>query len=304
MSTSDQTAHTLAGKTLFITGGTRGIGLAIAERAARDGANVVIAAKTAEPHPKLPGTIHTAVEAIEKAGGRGLGVQCDIREEAQVLAAVQQAVAERWTAVTGKPLTEGYGLSETSPGVCFGPLDRPDWNGTIGLPLPGTLVSLRDDDGKEVPQGEPGELCVKGPQVMQGYWNKPEDNAKSFTEDGLFKTGDIAVMDAKGYFRIVDRKKDMILVSGFNVYPNEIEDVVARHPGVLECACIGIPDTKTGEAVKVFVVKKDNSLTAEDLKDHCKNLLTGYKAPKAYEFLEALPKSNVGKILRKELRGK
>lgn len=219
-------------------------------------------------------------------------------------AAVQQAVAERWTAVTGKPLTEGYGLSETSPGVCFGPLDRPDWNGTIGLPLPGTLVSLRDDDGKEVPQGEPGELCVKGPQVMQGYWNKPEDNAKSFTEDGLFKTGDIAVMDAKGYFRIVDRKKDMILVSGFNVYPNEIEDVVARHPGVLECACIGIPDTKTGEAVKVFVVKKDNSLTAEDLKDHCKNLLTGYKAPKAYEFLEALPKSNVGKILRKELRGK
>lgn len=218
-------------------------------------------------------------------------------------AAVQQAVAEQWRAVTGKPLTEGYGLSETSPGVCFGRLDKPDWNGTIGLPLPGTFVSLRDDDEKEVPIGEPGELCVKGPQVMQGYWNKPEDNAKSFTKDGLFKTGDIAVMDARGYFKIVDRKKDMILVSGFNVYPNEIEDVVARHPGVLECACIGVPDAKTGEAVKVFVVKKDPSLTVEALKEHSKHLLTGYKVPKSFQFIEALPKTNVGKILRKELRG-
>ena len=219
-------------------------------------------------------------------------------------AAVQQAVAEKWAAATGKALTEGYGLSETSPGVCFGPLDKPDWNGTIGLPLPSTFVSLRDDEDNEVPVGDPGELCVKGPQVMQGYWKKPEDNAKSFTKDGLFKTGDVAVMDEHGYFKIVDRKKDMILVSGFNVYPNEIEDVVARHPGVLECACIGIPDPKSGEAVKVFVVKKDSSLTAESLKNHCKSLLTGYKAPKVYEFIEALPKSNVGKILRKELRGK
>jgi len=219
-------------------------------------------------------------------------------------AAVQQAVAEKWRAVTGKALTEGYGLSETSPGVCFGPLDKPDWNGTIGLPLPGTLVSLRDDDEKEVAVGEPGELCVKGPQVMQGYWKKPEDNAKSFTKDGFFKTGDVATMDAKGYFKIVDRKKDMILVSGFNVYPNEIEDVVARHPKVLECACIGVPDAKTGEAVKVFVVKKDASLTADELKEHSKNLLTGYKVPKIFEFIDALPKSNVGKILRKELRGK
>ena len=152
--------------------------------------------------------------------------------------------------------------------------------------------------------GEPGELCVKGPQVMQGYWKKPEENAKSFTKDGFFKTGDVATMSATGYFKIVDRKKDMILVSGFNVYPNEIEDVVARHPGVLECACIGVPDTKTGEAVKVFVVKKDAALTADALKEHCKNLLTGYKVPKTFEFIEALPKSNVGKILRKELRGK
>lgn len=217
-------------------------------------------------------------------------------------AAVQQSVAEQWRAVTGKPLTEGYGLSETSPGVCFGPLHNPDWNGTIGLPLSSTEVSLRDDDDKEVGLGEPGELCVKGPQVMRGYWNKPEENAKSFTPDGYFKTGDVATMDARGYFKIVDRKKDMILVSGFNVYPNEIEDVVARHPGVLECACVGIPDSKSGEAVKVFVVKKAPSLTAEALKEHCKVLLTGYKVPKVFEFRESLPKSNVGKILRKELR--
>ncbi len=219
-------------------------------------------------------------------------------------AAVQQAVAEKWSKLTGKPLTEGYGLSETSPGVTFGPLNQPHWNGTIGLPLPSTLISLRDDDDNEVPLGEPGELCVKGPQVMRGYWNKPEENAKSFTPDGYFKTGDVAVMDKEGYFKIVDRKKDMILVSGFNVYPNEIEDVVARHPGVLECACVGMPDAKTGEAVKVFVVRKNPNLTAEALKEHCKELLTGYKVPKAFAFVESLPKSNVGKILRKELRGK
>jgi len=217
-------------------------------------------------------------------------------------AAVQQAVAEQWKAVTGVALTEGYGLSETSPGVCFSPVDRPDWNGTIGVPLPSTLVSLRDDDEKVVPIGQPGELCVSGPQVMRGYWNKPEDNRKAFTADGYLKTGDVATVDERGYFKIVDRKKDMILVSGFNVYPNEIENVVALHPGVLECACIGAPDTKTGESVKVFVVRKDPALTAEALREHCKENLTGYKVPKSIEFREALPKSNVGKILRKELR--
>jgi long-chain acyl-CoA synthetase len=217
-------------------------------------------------------------------------------------AAVQQSVAEQWKKVTGKPLTEGYGLTETSPGVCFSPLDKPDWNGSIGVPLPSTLVSLRDDDNHEVPQGQPGELCVKGPQVMAGYWQKPEENAKVFTADGYLKTGDVAIMDDKGYFKIVDRKKDMILVSGFNVYPNEIESIVALHPGVLECACIGVPDDKSGEAVKVFVVMKDSALTAEDLREHSKQSLTGYKVPKHFEFIAALPKSPVGKILRKELR--
>ena len=217
-------------------------------------------------------------------------------------AAVQQAVAEKWKKVTGVALTEGYGLSETSPGVCFSPLDKPDWNGSIGVPLPSTYVSLRDDDDKVVDIGKPGELCVKGPQVMRGYWNKPEENAKSFTPDGYLRTGDIAVMDGKGYFKIVDRKKDMILVSGFNVYPNEIENVVALHPGVMEVACIGVPDDKSGEAVKVFVVKKDPALTVEALREHCKQNLTGYKVPKLIEFRESLPKSPVGKILRRELR--
>jgi len=217
-------------------------------------------------------------------------------------AAVQQAVAEKWQKVTGVALTEGYGLSETSPGVCFSPLDKPEWNGTIGVPLPSTHVSLRDDDNNTVAIGQPGELCVKGPQVMRGYWNKPEENAKVFTPDGYLRTGDVAVMDDKGYFKIVDRKKDMILVSGFNVYPNEIENVVALHPGVLECACIGVPDDKSGEAVKVFVVKKDPGLTVEALREHCKHNLTGYKVPKLIEFRDGLPKSNVGKILRRELR--
>ncbi|WP_273453471.1 AMP-binding protein [Nevskia ramosa] len=217
-------------------------------------------------------------------------------------AAVQQVVAEKWKALTGVALTEGYGLSETSPGVCFSPIDRPDWNGTIGLPLPSTWVSLRDDDEREVAVGKPGELCVKGPQVMRGYWNRPTENAAAFTADGYLKTGDIATVDAEGWFRIVDRKKDMILVSGFNVYPNEIENIVTLHSGVLECACIGIPDPKTGEAVKIFVVRKDPTLTAETLREHCRVHLTGYKLPKAIEFRDALPKSNVGKILRKELR--
>lgn len=217
--------------------------------------------------------------------------------------AVQQAVAEKWRQVTGKPLTEGYGLTECSPAVCFAPLDKPDWTGNIGVPLPSTWVSLRDDDNREVPLGQPGELCVKGPQVMRGYWQNPEENAKVFTADGWLRTGDVAVMDARGYFKLVDRKKDMILVSGFNVYPNEIENVVALHPGVLEVACIGVPDDKTGEAVKIFVVRKDPALTAEALREHCKANLTGYKVPKLIEFREALPKSPVGKILRKELRG-
>jgi len=219
-------------------------------------------------------------------------------------AAVQQAVAEKWRKTTGKPLTEGYGLSETSPAVCFGPLHNPDWNGTIGVPVPSTLVSIRDDDNRALPVGQAGELCVQGPQVMQGYWQKPEENAKVFTADGYLKTGDVAVMDARGYFKIVDRKKDMVLVSGFNVYPNEIEGVVAACPGVLECACVGVPDEKSGEAVKVFVVKKDPALTQEKLLEHCRKELTGYKVPRHIAFIDALPKSNVGKILRKELRGK
>jgi long-chain acyl-CoA synthetase len=218
-------------------------------------------------------------------------------------ASVQQAVAERWQKVTGRGLSEGYGLTETSPVVCFSPLDRPQWNGTIGVPLPSTQVALRDDDNRDVPQGEPGELCVHGPQVMSGYWQKAEETLKAFTPDGYLKTGDIAVMDERGYLRIVDRKKDMILVSGFNVYPNEIENVVALHPGVVECACIGVPDMKTGEAVKIFVVRRDESLTQQMLDAHCQAHLTGYKVPKHYAFKNELPKSNVGKILRKELRG-
>lgn len=217
-------------------------------------------------------------------------------------AAVQQSVAENWRKVTGKPLTEAYGLTETSPAACMNPFTKPDWNGTIGVPIPSTIVSLRDDDNNEVGIGEPGELCIKGPQVMQGYWNKPEENAKVFTEDGFLKTGDVATVDEHGYFKIVDRKKDMILVSGFNVFPNEIEAEVAKHDGVLECACIGVPDEKSGEAVKVFIVKKDPALTAESVKAHCKEHLTGYKVPKHIAFLDELPKSNVGKILRKELR--
>jgi long-chain acyl-CoA synthetase len=216
--------------------------------------------------------------------------------------AVQQSVAEQWTKVTGKPLTEAYGLTECSPAVSFNPIHKPDWNGTIGLPLPSTIVALRDDANNDVAPGEPGELCVSGPQVMQGYWQKPEENAKVFTIDGFLKTGDIATMDAKGYLRIVDRKKDMILVSGFNVYPNEIEAVVAMHPGVLECACIGVPDERSGEAPKVFVVRKDPALTAESLLAFCRNELTAYKLPRQIVFVDALPKSNVGKILRKELR--
>jgi long-chain acyl-CoA synthetase len=217
-------------------------------------------------------------------------------------AAVQKAVAQQWKQVTGKPLSEAYGLTETSPAASMNPLDLPDHNGSIGLPLPSTVFSVRDDNNQEVPIGTPGELCIKGPQVMAGYWNRPEENAKVFTDDGFLKTGDVAKCDEQGFFYIVDRKKDMILVSGFNVYPNEIENVVASHPGVLEVACVGVPDEKSGEAVKIFVVSKDASLTAEDLKAYCKDNLTGYKVPRHIEFRNELPKSNVGKILRRELR--
>jgi len=219
-------------------------------------------------------------------------------------AAVQQAVAERWKKVTGKPLSEAYGLTETSPAVCINPITSLEWNGTIGLPISSTDIALRDDDNNEVAVGAPGELCVKGPQVMAGYWNRPEDTAQVMTADGYLRTGDIATIDERGFLTIVDRKKDMIIVSGFNVYPNEIEDVVAKHSGVLECACVGVPDDKTGEAVKIVVVKKDESLTVASLREHCKAYLTGYKVPKLIEFRTELPKSPIGKILRKELRGK
>ena len=216
--------------------------------------------------------------------------------------AVQKAVADRWEKVTGKPLIEAYGLTETSPGATINPLDLPEYNGAIGLPIPSTDLVLRDDDGKEVALGERGEICIKGPQVMLGYWKRPEETAKMIDRDGWLATGDIGVIDERGFVRIVDRKKDMILVSGFNVYPNEIEAVVAMHPGVLECAAVGVPDAKSGEAVKLFVVKKDPALTADALLAHCREQLTGYKCPRDVEFRTELPKSNVGKILRRELR--
>ncbi len=216
--------------------------------------------------------------------------------------AVQEAVAVKWKALTGCALIEAYGLTETSPAATINPLNLPAYNGTIGLPISSTEVALRDDLGKDVPLGRPGEICIRGPQVMAGYWNRPDETAKVMTPDGFFMTGDIGVMDEQGYVRIVDRKKDMILVSGFNVYPNEIEGVVAMHPGVLESAAVGVPDVKSGEAVKLFVVKKDEGLTADDLLKHCREQLTGYKMPREVEFRKELPKSNVGKILRRELR--
>ncbi|WP_027552303.1 long-chain fatty acid--CoA ligase [Bradyrhizobium sp. Cp5.3] len=216
--------------------------------------------------------------------------------------AVQRPVAEQWRAVTGCFIAEGYGLSETSPTLTCNPATTTEFSGSIGIPVPSTWLSIRDDDGNELPLGQPGEICAKGPQVMTGYWNRPEETAKVMTADGYFRTGDIGVMDEKGYTKIVDRKKDMILVSGFNVYPNEIEEVIASHPGVLECAVIGIPDSKSGEAVKAFVVKKDPNLTAEDVIRFCQEQLTGYKVPKHIEFRTDLPKTNVGKILRRQLR--
>lgn len=216
--------------------------------------------------------------------------------------AVQKAVAEKWKKVTGTPLIEAYGLTETSPAACINPMDLKDYNGNIGLPVSSTDVCIKDDDENTLGVGEIGEICIKGPQVMRGYWNRPEETVKVMTKDGFFKSGDIGLMNEEGFFKIVDRKKDMILVSGFNVYPNEIEDVIVQHPKVFECAAVGVPDPRSGEIVKIFIVKNDESLTEEELKAFCKENLTGYKVPKLYEFRKELPKSNVGKILRKDLR--
>ncbi|MGJ4931842.1 long-chain fatty acid--CoA ligase [Bradyrhizobium sp. HKCCYLS2038] len=216
--------------------------------------------------------------------------------------AVQRPVAEQWKQATGCSIAEGYGLSETAPVLTCNLPTSTEFTGTIGLPLPSTWLSIRDDDGNEVPLGQAGEICAKGPQVMAGYWNRPDETAKVMTSDGFFRTGDIGIMAADGSIKIVDRKKDMILVSGFNVYPNEVEEVIAAHPGVLETAVIGLPDAKTGEVVKAFVVKKDPNLTPEAIIKHCHEQLTNYKVPKQIEFRTELPKTNVGKILRRELR--
>jgi long-chain acyl-CoA synthetase len=216
--------------------------------------------------------------------------------------AVQQATAEKWLQVTGCPIAEGYGLSETSPVATMNRVDLREFTGGIGVPVPGTEIAILDDEMQPVPTGSPGEICIRGPQVMAGYWQRPDETAKVMTPDGFFKSGDVGVMDSQGMIRIVDRKKDMILVSGFNVYPNEIEQVVTLHPGVLECAAIGIPDSKSGEAVKLFVVKSDPTLSEEDIAGYCRENFTAYKRPKYIEFRDDLPKSNVGKILRRELR--
>jgi len=216
--------------------------------------------------------------------------------------AVQSATARQWLEKTGCPICEGYGLSETSPSASCNPTTSTAFTGTIGVPLPSTSMKCVDDDGNEVPVGQPGEIAIRGPQVMAGYWQRPDETAKVMTADGYFKTGDVGIMDERGYFKIVDRKKDMILCAGFNVYPNEVEDVVAQLPGVLECAVVGIPDEKAGEAIKLVIVKKDPSLTEEQVRAHCRANLTGYKQPKVIEFRTDLPKTPVGKILRRELR--
>ena len=216
--------------------------------------------------------------------------------------AVQRAVAERFVGLTGCPIIEGYGLSETSPVLTCNPATSAEYTGTIGLPVPSTEISIRDEEGRELALGEAGEICARGPQVMAGYWQRPDETAKVMTADGFFRTGDIGVMNAEGHIKIVDRKKDMVLVSGFNVYPNEVEDVVASHPGVLECAVVGVPDDQSGEAVVLFVAKKDPSLTVQALKDFCAQQLTAYKRPRYVIFRKELPKTNVGKVLRRELR--
>ena len=235
-----------------------------------------------------PGFEHTDFSALKFTLGGGM--------------AVQRAVAEKWKAVTGTTLIEAYGLTETSPAACVNPMDLKDYNGAIGLPIPSTECCVMDEDGNILDTGEVGELCVRGPQVMKGYWNRPEETEKVLTPEGWFRTGDIARMDEQGYFYIVDRKKDMILVSGFNVYPNELEDVIAAHPQVIEVGVIGVPDEKSGEAVKAVVVRRDESLGAKALRDWCKEQMTGYKVPRYIEFVDELPKTNVGKILRRNLR--
>jgi long-chain acyl-CoA synthetase len=217
--------------------------------------------------------------------------------------AVQSGVAKLWLEKTGCPICEGYGLSETSPSASCNPTTSTAFSGTIGVPIPGTYMKCLDDDGNEVPLGQPGEIAIKGPQVMAGYWQRPDETAKVMTADGYFKSGDIGVQDERGYFKVVDRKKDMILVSGFNVYPNEIEDVVSQIEGVLECACVGQPDDKTGEAVKLVIVRKNANLTEDEVREHCRANLTGYKQPRTIEFRPELPKTPVGKVLRRELRG-
>jgi len=218
--------------------------------------------------------------------------------------AVTSAVAKLWLEKTGCPIVEGYGLSETSPSASCNPTNSKSFSGTIGVPIPGTYFKLLDDDGNDVPQGQPGEIAIKGPQVMAGYWQRPDETEKAMTSDGYFKSGDIGILDDNGFFKIVDRKKDMILVSGFNVYPNEIEDVVGKLEGVMECACVGVADEKSGEAVKLVIVKKTEALTEAQVRAYCKENLTGYKQPKVVEFRMDLPKTPVGKILRRELRDK
>jgi long-chain acyl-CoA synthetase len=216
--------------------------------------------------------------------------------------AVTSGTAKLWLEKTGCPIVEGYGLSETSPSATCNPVDSTAYSGNIGLPMPNTELTLLDDDGREVPMGQPGEIAIRGPQVMAGYWQRPDETAKVMTADGWFRSGDIGVVDARGYFKIVDRKKDMILVSGFNVYPNEVEDVVSQMPGILECAAVGVADAKAGEAVKLVIVRKDPNVTEADVRAYCEANLTGYKRPKVVEFRNELPKTPVGKILRRELR--
>jgi long-chain acyl-CoA synthetase len=218
--------------------------------------------------------------------------------------AVQQATAKLWLEKTGCSICEGYGLSETSPSATCNPTDSKAYTGTIGLPIPSTEIKLLDDEGSEVPMGTPGEICIRGPQVMAGYWQRPDETAKVMTADGFFRTGDIGTMDERGYFKIVDRKKDMILVSGFNVYPNEVEDVVTQMDGVLECAAVGVPDEKSGEAVKLVIVRQNPAMTEAEVRAYCEQNLTGYKRPRIIEFRTELPKTPVGKILRRELRNK
>lgn len=216
--------------------------------------------------------------------------------------AVQKVTAEKWKQLTKVPLLEGYGLSETSPLVTLNLPTAMEYSGNVGLPVPSTIVVMKDEAGNDLPIGEIGEVCVKGPQVMRGYWNRPEETAKVITADGFFRTGDVGFMDKLGFIKLVDRKKDMVIVSGFNVFPNEVEEVISSHPKVFECAVVGVPDEKSGEVVKAFIVKKDFSLTEEEVKDYCRKNLTGYKVPRQVEFRKDLPKSNVGKILRKDLR--